>query len=899
MAASGSNAPLINDALVAWPPPPSTARFGASPPQRTSRYMSPLASPAVPSFANTALPAKYSPVGNDHHTPKGKERAGLSVDIGGDSEPKWQRPDYPPPRRPLTPAQLGRIAQSFGIAIPNMPDAAGMQPSRSRSPMPRSPSSPAPPQHMVAVIPPPVLLPPAEGLNQAAERDRLRRFRRGRLLPLQPTLGAMLVTLAREFGLPSTTGIHVYLGANGGRGSTDSSGDDEDSGPLVTASTWTTLFAHAAKTNAPSPSSTPSSTPRKPSRASARQTFGASAGSSFGSSHLSSPLTSVSESVARTAPNGQDAVLSKSRSSQGSSSASSFSPRTPGMSTALPLSLPVFGTIEFEIDPSEARWLDSWLRAGGPLRRQEGVRELTLVERLKDARPQFVRQMEEEAGREEARVREESRASKAEANAREASSRAEKQRQEDEQKQLDEQKRHREDLAHNAELLRRAQAASKLDKSRQTALPTPASTASPEIEQGYEQLDGSDGSDYGEEAALDDDAFARDALNADMLASMDDPMNDIAAMHRDRVESAPRSLSPSIRDIGTERALNGPLAHDDDKVDEPKEQLAEVVAMLDDKQDKLASPITLPRSSAASHTSPRLALTQLKLDDDQRGSGMLMADQITDLEKMMRDLSPRELHFSTLPTRGDSLSTGGAIGGLPPRGTSRLPYLQPETVSSPLGMRSVSAPNPKEPDSPKRTVGYNDFSPDSQRSVSAKIPSRPQRPPTPDLTTPELPKHHLSQDMVDTIKSYPSPMDNRASLSLRGIRRRVSTSIKPGATLQPQSHSPDQRPPSAYVPTSRQPRPDSTVRTSRFFNFPKRNRDSIVERPGTITHISSPFATSHKHIPVSEMAANGIAAGIFPTDEAPTHPASPDSPRHVRRKPVPGMGVSSASSTES
>lgn len=69
--------------------------------------------------------------------------------------------------------------------------------------------------------------------------------------------------------------------------------------------------------------------------------------------------------------------------------------------------MPVFGTIEFDIDPSTARWFDGWMESGGPARRLgpgaeiAAMRELTLVERLKDPRPKFLRQMDEERERAE------------------------------------------------------------------------------------------------------------------------------------------------------------------------------------------------------------------------------------------------------------------------------------------------------------------------------------------------------------------------------------------------------------------------------------------------------------------------------------------------------------------
>ncbi|BEI91125.1 uncharacterized protein CcaverHIS019_0311950 [Cutaneotrichosporon cavernicola] len=430
-AASGSNAPIINDALVAWPPPPSRSRFAssASPPQtaRNSRFS--LASPptnSFPIFSSIPLPGY-----EEEEDPKGKGRA-LSIDVELDYDRQPQTFDYGASRRPLTPAQLGRIAQSFGIIAPNSLSAADVAPSRtarSRSPNPGPSLLSVPTQNLVVVMPPPSLLPPDDSLSPVEQRERQRRFQRGRLLPLQPTLGAMLAAIAREFGLPSTLGVYVYLGPNCGRGRerllgsrSSETSDDEDSGPLVTTATWPRLFAHASRP--PSPGTTHSATPRK-----LKRSFGMSTPTPM----TASPLTAVGGSIARgpspSSETRQGTIVdepSPFRSSQGSSSASSFSPRTPGSTLSTVSAMPVFGTIEFDIDPNEARWLGAWLKAGGPIRRRAAsdtvadhptierrlsstasqssshgpgsslrIRNLQLVERLKDERPKFLRDMEE------------------------------------------------------------------------------------------------------------------------------------------------------------------------------------------------------------------------------------------------------------------------------------------------------------------------------------------------------------------------------------------------------------------------------------------------------------------------------------------------------------------------
>jgi hypothetical protein len=247
MAVKGSTAPAITSPLLAWPAKPT--------PRST-----PLVTPATGTFESFDLPSRMSsdtfgPSGTQDRWSggKGKEKADM-----GEEYVEVER-NYRPPQKPLSPRQLGRIAQSFGIEVPTLPTpplSSGSPPPRSASSLSsRQPTRPSP--FLLTVIPPISLQPPSASTSTSGA-ESARRWRRGRLIPLQPTIGSMLLAIAREYGLPSTTGIHLYI-ANTHRSSSSSMSDISDEpGPRISQSTWTSLFAsQAANVSAVQPRSQP------------------------------------------------------------------------------------------------------------------------------------------------------------------------------------------------------------------------------------------------------------------------------------------------------------------------------------------------------------------------------------------------------------------------------------------------------------------------------------------------------------------------------------------------------------------------------------------------------------------------------------------------------------------
>lgn len=343
---------------------------------------------------------------------------------------------YAPPSKPLSRDQLGRIAQSFGINIPSLPGAShphvspataatATSPSHARShlpqrslsattpgqlraqagipPVPRRsarelardqakerrlvPARPTP--YLLTVIPPLALLPPGSAITPEDSRARQRRWKRGRLLPLQPTMGSMLLCIAREYGLPSTTGLTLYLVSPAGRGHrSNSSGSsmasfEEASGPMISQRTWATLFAVYLQQNASSRSTSPACTPVQQSGELRREVY---------PSPLSVSLSAENMPERQRAISGQPTPNKLRRHASRPSAEFPPTPHSLG-SRPLPLSAldPVVGTIEFDVDVEQASWLVDWLSAGGSRRKMSiapspgGIRELRLPSISKQA----------------------------------------------------------------------------------------------------------------------------------------------------------------------------------------------------------------------------------------------------------------------------------------------------------------------------------------------------------------------------------------------------------------------------------------------------------------------------------------------------------------------------------
>ena len=407
MAVKGSTAPAITSPLLAWPARPT--------PRST-----PLATPSHPTFES---PPTYPSVGvmqgessRTSTKGKGKEKAMITdriqvpvgLGIAGEEEMETQmgvrEKKYRPPQKPLSPQQLGRIAQSFGIEVPSLPTpppsgsyshghSYGTSPGRSITPT-STLSAPYQPTRssscLLTVIPPVSLLPPS---TSASSPEGLKRWRRGRLLPLQPTIGSMLLAIAREYGLPSTKGINLYIVQQTQRherssGSSSSDFSDEP-GPRISSSTWTSLFASQVASASTSRTSTPTGSPHRLGTLLSRDNLPHSPLSPFGDTlhkRKDGQSTASSALPAPTRPFGRELVMPPTPSSLGSSASSSIAQSA------------VIATIEFDIDQDEATWFPTF-QASGRRRNlstasEGGVRQLRLLAKTNDERPRFLQDLD-------------------------------------------------------------------------------------------------------------------------------------------------------------------------------------------------------------------------------------------------------------------------------------------------------------------------------------------------------------------------------------------------------------------------------------------------------------------------------------------------------------------------
>ncbi|EJD52229.1 hypothetical protein AURDEDRAFT_181738 [Auricularia subglabra TFB-10046 SS5] len=213
------------------------------------------------------------------------------------------------PRTPLAPHKLAAIANALGVHAP--------APASSHSP---SAKSPAVSRFLLHVIPPRNIQPIDDDDDEdddgslspypKAAPGYHTQFTRGTLIQLQPTLASMLGAIAREYALPSTGGLILYLFQGG------------EPGPRITDDAWKLLWFKALK-------------------AEREDSFRA----------LQALPSSASE---------------KGASSPASSYPSPASSEAHGSGLELtspsPLSLPIIAKVEFDIDRRKATWFAGWLK---------------------------------------------------------------------------------------------------------------------------------------------------------------------------------------------------------------------------------------------------------------------------------------------------------------------------------------------------------------------------------------------------------------------------------------------------------------------------------------------------------------------------------------------------------
>ncbi|KAG8902974.1 hypothetical protein FRB99_003865 [Tulasnella sp. 403] len=300
-----------------------------------------------------------------------------------------------PPAKPLSPHHLARIANALGVQVPSIPSNATKSSSRSASLTVgshiRRPSSAnshrlrvnSATRFLLYVVPPAHLSPELVGNTGPSNQ-----FRRGSLLPLHATLPSQLAAIAREYSLPSSVGLVVYLlDVKHDTFGQDGIGE-EWLGPRISDEAWKLLWAGMLRAereefdrtmslykHSPSPSTDAkpglpisNSSPNFVSPVDATQSSPPESVNGLPDAAQPSPpklanglRPLLTEQSRATSPS---LTHSRTNTLRSESPAGSVRTATTAVSPLLP-SLPIVGKIEFDIDAAKATWYDSWSRRSG------------------------------------------------------------------------------------------------------------------------------------------------------------------------------------------------------------------------------------------------------------------------------------------------------------------------------------------------------------------------------------------------------------------------------------------------------------------------------------------------------------------------------------------------------
>lgn len=315
------------------------------------------------------------------------------------------------PRTPLSVNRLAKIANSFGYNLPS-PSTENSR----RSPSPNAAASGSS-SYVLQVIPPSDLPHGADDTFTSPPTSASGyhpKYARGILVPVRPTLQSQLSAIAREYALPSTSGLVLYLVS------------DDAPGPRLSEDIWKILWLRIMNSDnqyipPPTPRSLTLLSPG-PWRSSPYTNSIASASSSRLNPSLSIPsprigsptpsIVSLASAPARTftkhaqppssgSPTdtasvselGQDSETpltsadpsTRANSLESPALQSSFELALPGLSNPHAL-VPILAKVEFEIDKRQATWYAPWLRsrrmnhakrraASGSSQREDGSEE--------------------------------------------------------------------------------------------------------------------------------------------------------------------------------------------------------------------------------------------------------------------------------------------------------------------------------------------------------------------------------------------------------------------------------------------------------------------------------------------------------------------------------------------
>lgn len=350
---------------------------------------------------------------------------GMSTTSSSLSASPTLAPAWAPPKSPLPPHRLAKLANALGVSTP-IPAVHNNAPFMSRTlldtppldPVRRSPTpsistaasiaaySPSVSKYLLHVIPPLhlphesdedlyVTPPPANASGYHTQ------FRRGTLVPVYSTLQAQLTAIAKEYALPNTTGLIIYLVSSAKmssqRGSTpqiELQDDGDEPGPRLSEEVWKHLWSRVMKAEQredylpPPRSHTPNifglskgaqstpflpqdGPPLRPLLSLSPDPVGARLQSRFPPSPSTPSTTSDLPLNIKSAPDSASSVSqSEPETPDTSTDSHSFvrnqairkdSLDLPGLDSSSVI--PILAKVEFDIDRRKAAWYDPWLRS--------------------------------------------------------------------------------------------------------------------------------------------------------------------------------------------------------------------------------------------------------------------------------------------------------------------------------------------------------------------------------------------------------------------------------------------------------------------------------------------------------------------------------------------------------
>ncbi|PFH52305.1 hypothetical protein AMATHDRAFT_2306 [Amanita thiersii Skay4041] len=292
---------------------------------------------------------------------------------------------WPPPKAPLPPHRLASLANALGVPLPALHTHLLRVPHIDPLLLPKRSPSPSHTSKYLLHVVPPIHLPHDHHHHKLTPPPPTAsgyhtHYRRGILVPVHSSFQAQLAAIAKEYALPSTTGIVLYLV------SSSHTRQDEDQleepGPRLSEEIWKHIWTRVLKVEYPDESMLPqsaqlyhlgggscsqstSSLPQENASVTLRPLLSSSSVPSpgfvspFTSSSTTSSTLDLRLNTSQTEPDTPDTSAPSQLSLNGGASKAD-SLELPGLDA--PSIIPVLAKVEFDIDRRKAGWYEPWLR---------------------------------------------------------------------------------------------------------------------------------------------------------------------------------------------------------------------------------------------------------------------------------------------------------------------------------------------------------------------------------------------------------------------------------------------------------------------------------------------------------------------------------------------------------